>query len=152
MDFPAQLLTPCPTPKQISEAFSITPIACFKSEDYVVVFKDEQSILVAEPNLSLLNQLDLRGVIITAQGSDFDFVIRFFAPKHGINEDPVTGSAFTQVAPYWAKQLNKSSLVAKQLSKRGGEIRCQHLGQRVKISGTAIKYMTGVITLPDMAK
>ncbi|CAC9544319.1 Phenazine biosynthesis protein PhzF like [uncultured Gammaproteobacteria bacterium] len=147
MDFPAQLPIPCSTPKQILEAFSITPIACFKSEDYVVVFEDEQSILAAKPDLSLLSQLDLRGVIITARGSDFDFVIRFFAPKYGINEDPVTGSAFTQATPYWSKRLKKNNLVAKQLSKRGGEIRCQLLGQRVKISGKAIKYMTGTITI-----
>lgn len=127
MDFPAQFPTPCPTPKQILKAFSTAPIACLKSKDYIVIFENEQSILNAKPDMSLLSQLDLRGNVITAKGYDFDFVIRCFAPKYGINEDPVTGSAFTQVIPYWSKQLNKNNLVAKQLSKRGGEVRCQHL-------------------------
>ena len=77
------------------------------------------------PDYALLCQLDLRGVIVTAPGDDTDFVSRFFAPKYGIPEDPVTGSAHCELAPYWASKLGKNTLSAKQVSKRGGKIVCE---------------------------
>ena len=147
MDFPTQKPTPCALPKQIMTAFQNQPIECLKSQDYVVVFKNEAQILNAEPDIALLNQLDLRGVIITAISKKYDFVNRVFAPKFGINEDPVTGSAFTQLIPYWSEKLNKKELTAKQVSKRGGEVNCVYLDKRVKISGKAIKYMVGSIEI-----
>ena len=147
MDFPTQKPIPCALPKQIMTAFQNQPIECLKSQDYVVVFKNEAQILNAEPDIALLNQLDLRGVIITAISKKYDFVNRVFAPKFGINEDPVTGSAFTQLIPYWSEKLNKKELTAKQVSKRGGEVNCVYLDKRVKISGKAIKYMVGSIEI-----
>ncbi|KAF3984838.1 MAG: PhzF family phenazine biosynthesis protein [Methylococcales symbiont of Hymedesmia sp. n. MRB-2018] len=147
MDFPTQAPIPCSVPKQIITAFKSQPIECLKSEDYIVVFKNEVEILSAKPDMSLLRGLDLRGVIITASSKKYDFVSRFFAPKFGINEDPVTGSAFTQLIPYWSKKLNKKELTAKQISKRGGEVNCAHIGKRVKISGKAIKYLVGRIEI-----
>jgi len=147
MDFPASVPNLCVIPKQITIAFQSQPIECLKAQDYIVVFKNEAEILNAKPDMSLLNQLDLRGVIITASSKDYDFVNRFFAPKFGINEDPVTGSAFTQLTPYWSEKLNKKELIAKQVSKRGGEVNCVYLDKRVKILGKAVKYMTGSIEI-----
>jgi len=145
MDFPTQPPKQCSIPEQIIKAFGIPPIECLKSEDYLVVFENEECILNAKPNMSLLSELDLRGVAITARGNNYDFVTRFFAPKYGINEDPVTGSAFTQLIPYWSKKLGKNNLTAKQMSKRGGEVGCVYAGERVLISGKATKYMAGKI-------
>jgi predicted PhzF superfamily epimerase YddE/YHI9 len=91
--------------------------------------------------------LDLRGVIITAPGLDYDFVSRAFFPKYGILEDPVTGSAHTKLIPYWAEKFEKSKLKAKQISKRGGELFCENDGDRVYISGHAQLYMSGEIKI-----
>lgn len=145
MDFPSQAPVQCPIPEQILSAFNDKPIACLKSEDYIVVFEKEESILNASPDLVILSELDLRGIAITARSKEYDFVSRFFAPNYGINEDPVTGSAFTQLIPYWSRKLNEKSLSAKQVSKRGGEVKCVDSGDRVKISGKAAKYMTATI-------
>ncbi|KAF3978565.1 MAG: PhzF family phenazine biosynthesis protein [Methylococcales symbiont of Iophon sp. n. MRB-2018] len=147
MNFPSQPPIKCPVPKQLLEAFDEDPIECLRSEDYVLVFKNEESILNANPNMSLLSELDLRGVVITSTSESYDFISRFFAPKYGINEDPVTGSSFTQLIPYWSKKLDKQTLNAKQVSKRGGEVGCTYLNERVKISGRAIKYMDAVIEI-----
>ena len=96
-------------------------------------------------NFKKLMNLNLRGVIITAPGIECDFVSRFFVPKYGINEDPVTGSAHTQLTPYWSEKLGKSKLQAKQISARGGILLCEQKGNRVLISGSAIKYLEGTI-------
>jgi len=105
MDFPSQPATHCPAPEQILSAFDTTPIDCLKAQDYIVVFENENNIYNTSPEPALLAALDLRGVAITAKSSKYDFITRFFAPKYGINEDPVTGSAFTQLIPYWSKKL-----------------------------------------------
>jgi PhzF family phenazine biosynthesis protein len=147
MNFPSQPPVKCETPNLILEAFDETPVECLQSEDYIVVFENEQAVLNAKPNLSLLSELDLRGVAITSKSKKYDFVTRFFAPKYGINEDPVTGSAFTQLIPYWSRKLNKLNLSSKQVSDRGGEVECVHSGERVLISGKAVKYMVGTIEI-----
>ena len=145
LDFPAQNLQKVDTPKLINEAFNAVPKECYISLDYIVVFENEEDILNAKPNLELLKKLSARGVIITAKSKEYDFVCRFFAPKLGIDEDPVTGSAFTQLVPYWQKILRQNSFKAKQLSKRGGEVFCESKDKRVKIAGYAKKYLQGVI-------
>jgi len=94
-----------------------------------------------------LRKLGLRGVVATAKGDEADFVSRFFAPKLGIDEDPVTGSAHCALTPYWARKLNKESLYARQVSGRGGELYCLDRGDRVVISGRAVKYLEGTISL-----
>lgn len=147
MDFPSQPPVKCSTPEQILRAFDESPVECLQAEDYVVVFENEESILSANPNLLFLSELDLRGVAITSKSKSHDFITRFFAPKYGINEDPVTGSAFTQLIPYWSNKLNKQCLNAKQVSKRGGEVRCVYSGERVQISGKAAEYMVGIIEI-----
>ncbi|MFK5915270.1 MAG: PhzF family phenazine biosynthesis protein [Woeseiaceae bacterium] len=150
MNFPAQAPTACDLPNALLEAFTVKPIGCLKSEDYILVFNDEQDVINAEPKLELLTQVDCRGVIITAKSNQYDFTSRFFAPKYGINEDPVTGSAYTQLVPYWAAQLNKNTLHSKQVSARGGELFCELLDQRVSIAGYAVKYLQGTISVPEI--
>ncbi len=146
LDFPKQSAVPCAVPQLIMQAFGDSIKTCLKAEDYVVVLHDEAAVRAANPDMALLRQLDLRGVIITATAKEYDFVSRFFAPNWGIDEDPVTGSSFTQLAPYWSDILGKQKLVAKQVSQRGGEVWCEIAGDRVYISGQAITYLKGMIS------
>jgi len=147
MDFPIQEIIRCDTPINILKAFKTKPIECYKSMDYILVFENEDDILNAKPNLDLLKDIDLRGIIITSKSQTYDFINRFFAPKYGIDEDPVTGSAFTQLIPYWNKVLNKDTFIAKQISQRGGEVFCKINNDRVEISGYAKKYFEGIIEI-----
>jgi predicted PhzF superfamily epimerase YddE/YHI9 len=112
-----------------------------------LVFSSEKEILDMEPDMTKLKKVDKRGIIVTAKGDKADFVSRFFAPKYGIAEDPVTGSAHCALVPFWAKKLGKKDLIAHQVSKRGGELFCKDQGDRVVISGRAVAYMQGVITV-----
>jgi len=145
MDFPAHMPSSCALPAAIAQAFSSKPLECLKAEDYLVVFQSEAEIVAAQPDISSLATLDLRGVIITAASHHHDFVSRFFAPHCGIDEDPVTGSAHTQLAPYWSAQLKRNTLQAQQLSARGGQLVCEVIGNRVMITGKAVLYMQGEI-------
>ncbi len=151
LDFPKQTPVPCDTPKLIAQAFDNVVQECLQAEDYIVVLKNEAAVLNANPDMTLLKQLDLRGVIITAQSNVHDFVSRFFAPNCGIDEDPVTGSSFTQLAPYWAEVLGRDKLHAKQISQRGGEVWCEVLASRVNIAGHAILYLKGKISVNNTA-
>jgi predicted PhzF superfamily epimerase YddE/YHI9 len=117
------------------------------SEDYFVVLPSEQDVRSVDPDMGLLKKVDLRGVIVTAKGKDADFVSRFFAPKFGVNEDPVTGSAHCALIPYWSGKLGKKELLAHQVSRRGGELFCRNQGDRVVIAGRAVAYMEGTIIL-----
>jgi len=147
MDFPAQSPQPCEVPTAIVDAFSQTPISCLKAEDYIVVFDDEDIIRSVQPDLAKLKQLNLRGVAITAAARDYDFVCRFYAPNYGIDEDPVTGSAYTQLVPYWSEVLNQTDFIARQVSKRGGDVKCGLAGDRVIIAGKAILFLSGHIDI-----
>lgn len=147
MDFPIQTIAPCDISQKIEQAFGVKPLATFASMDYIVVFENEEDVINATPKLARLKELDLRGVCITSKSKKYDFVTRFFAPKYGINEDPVTGSAFTQLVSYWQSELDKDAFFAKQLSRRGGEVRCVIKDDRVEISGEAVKYLEGVINI-----
>jgi PhzF family phenazine biosynthesis protein len=151
MDFPSQPGTPCHVPKELIEGLGKKPIEGLFSEDYIAVFESEKDIISLNPNFEALSQLEQRGVIATARGQTVDFVSRFFAPKLGINEDPVTGSAHCELTPYWAGKLNKTKLMAKQLSKRGGEIACELKSNRVFLSGKAVKYMEAKINIKTQA-
>lgn len=149
MDFPAQVPQPCELPPQLVEAFGITPQDCLKFADIIAVLPSEDLVHDAAPDMALLEQLECRGIIITAEAEDYDFVARWFGPRTGIKEDPVTGSAFTQLVPYWADRLGKTSFEAKQVSQRGGEVSCELRGERVVIAGKAVMYMRGVIELDN---
>jgi len=147
LDFPAQPPTPSDISQEIINALNITPIECLKSQDLIVVLNDENDVKYIEPNFEELKKFDLRGMVITAQSKKYDFVARCFFPGIGIKEDPVTGSAYTQLAPYWASKLGKNVFSAKQLSKRGGELVCELYNDRVLISGKAVMYMEGKISI-----
>jgi PhzF family phenazine biosynthesis protein len=145
MDFPACPPTPREPPEILAEGLGQRPMEVLATDDYIAVFDNEATVRAITPNQALLGQLDLRGVIVTAPGSDVDFVSRFFAPKFGIPEDPVTGSAHCALAPYWARKLGKSLLSAKQLSRRGGDLICEVKTNRVFLSGYAVTFMEAEI-------
>ena len=147
MNFPSQPPAVCQAPHDLLTALGKKPSGVLRSEDYFVVFESEEDIRDLHPRMDLLENLDLRGVIVTAPGRSVDFVSRFFAPALGIDEDPVTGSAHSALTPYWAERLNKKELSAFQLSARGGELFCRDLGERVEIAGTAVQYLQGTIVL-----
>jgi PhzF family phenazine biosynthesis protein len=147
MDFPSQPPTPCQAPEELIQALGKKPSEVLRSQDYFVLFPSEEDVRALDPDMLLLRKVELRGVTVTAKGKNVDFVSRFFAPKYGVNEDPVTGSAHCALTPYWAKKLAKKDLHAHQLSKRGGELFCRDQADRVMISGRAVSYMQGVITL-----
>lgn len=145
MNFPSNPPSPIPVPKILPEAIGTIPLYTGVNTDLLVLLQDEESVNSVKPDFSLLERLEVRGIIVTAPGNDYDFVSRFFAPAVGINEDPVTGSAHTVLTPFWAKRLGKSTLSARQLSKRGGDLTCIHKGSRVEIGGRAVTYMMGDI-------
>ncbi|WP_347841304.1 PhzF family phenazine biosynthesis protein [uncultured Draconibacterium sp.] len=148
LNFPVSEVEVKYIPTGLKTAFNIHPIECFKGrEDLMLVFKNENDIRQLQADFQKILEASKRGIICTAKSDEFDFVSRFFAPAVGINEDPVTGSAHTMLIPYWAKQLNKTTLVAKQLSKRGGILHCKHLDNRVEIGGKAVTYLVGKINI-----
>jgi PhzF family phenazine biosynthesis protein len=147
MDFPARIPRSCAAPAELERAFPGVRIEVLAADDYLVVLSDQAAVLNADPDHRLLQRLDRRAVCITAPGRDCDFVSRFFAPKCGIDEDPVTGSAHCMLTPYWARRLGRSTLVARQLSARGGEVRCEDRGERVTLSGRAVQVIEGTLCL-----
>jgi PhzF family phenazine biosynthesis protein len=147
MDFPSIPTTPCEAPEALIAGLGCDPLEVRQGMDYLVVVKDEATVRALRPRMEILSELDSRGVIVTAPGDEVDFVSRFFAPAAGIPEDPVTGSAHCALAPYWAARLGKSSLLARQVSARGGEIHCEDAGARVRLAGRAVKFLQGTIYL-----
>lgn len=147
MNFPSNPPDPIPVPKLIPEALGLIPIYTGVNTDLLVLVQDEESVKNMKPDLAILKKMEVRGVIVTAPGSDSDIVSRFFAPSVGIPEDPVTGSAHTVLTPFWAKRLGKNELSARQISQRGGTLRCVLLKNRVEIGGYAVTYMSGKISL-----
>jgi predicted PhzF superfamily epimerase YddE/YHI9 len=145
MDFPAYEAAPLETPESLSRGLGKKPRETLLGRDFLAVFDSEQDVLGLEPDFALLGKLDCLGIIVTAPGKMCDFVSRFFAPRAGILEDPVTGSAHTLLIPYWARRLGKNTLHTFQVSKRRGELFCEYRGDRVGIAGRAVTYMTGTI-------
>jgi len=146
LDFPADETSLIEEMEAISKAIGKSPLKTIQGKtDYLLIYSSQNEIEGITPNFHLLDQLDCRGVIVSAPGDEVDFVSRFFAPQCGIPEDPVTGSAHTTMTPYWAKVLGKNKMTAKQLSPRGGNLICENTGDRVKISGMAVLYLVGEI-------
>ncbi len=145
LDFPSRQPLATEIPQQLIDGLGKRPEEVLKSRDYFAVFQNEQEVLSIQPDFNLLEQLDCLGIIITAPGQTSDFVSRFFAPRAGIPEDPVTGSAHCSLVPFWSEKLHKKDLYARQLSKRRGELFCQDLGERVSIAGNAVTFATGTI-------
>lgn len=143
LNFPSRSPEPCDPPEALLKGLNIQPWKVLKSRDYFLVYKDEALIKQIVPDFKFLNQLDVVGVIVTAASGEVDFVSRFFVPNSVIGEDPVTGSAHCNLIPYWSKELNKTTLTAKQLSVREGELFCEDKGDRVTMAGNAVLYLKG---------
>jgi predicted PhzF superfamily epimerase YddE/YHI9 len=147
LDFPSTAGTACDPPGALVKGLGKVPVFTAKSRDYLAVYESEEDVRDLKPDFAELARLDCLGVIATAPGMECDFVSRFFAPKAGVNEDPVTGSAHCTLTPYWAEQIGRSELTARQVSRRGGELSCRLKDERVMISGRARTYLTGTIHL-----
>ena len=149
LDFPMDRLTQVePFPEALIEGLAIQPREVYRGrDDYLAILDDEKAISTLRPDLSAISRLSCRGVIVSAQGNEADFVSRFFAPQSGVPEDPVTGSAHTTLTPYWSKRLGKKKMRAKQLSFRGGMLFCENHGERAGIGGSAVTYLKGEITI-----
>jgi predicted PhzF superfamily epimerase YddE/YHI9 len=147
MDFPACPPIPHEIPDTLVKGLGRRPLELLVADDYLAVFDSEATVRSITPDQGLLGRLELRGVAITAPGLEVDFVSRFFAPRFGIPEDPVTGSAHCELAPYWAARLGKNVLTAKQVSKRGGDITCEVRTDRVLLTGNAVTFMEAEISV-----
>ncbi len=148
LDFPARPPMPCAAPEDLLRGLGRQPAEVLKARDYVAVFGSQSEVASLEPDKDRLERLDSLGIIATARGDDVDFVSRFFAPAAGIPEDPVTGSSHCSLIPYWSERLGKKELFARQISRRGGEIFCRNLGDRVGIGGRAVTFSRGEIEIP----
>lgn len=154
MDFPAEPLESVPAGDALAAAalaaVGVTAEATMRGTDLFFVLRDQAAVLAVAPDFTVLGRLPVRGVVVTAPGDGgVDFVSRFFGAAAGVGEDPVTGSAHSQIAPYWARRLGRSRLTARQLSERGGTVTCDVDGDRVRLGGTYRRYLEGTATIPD---
>jgi PhzF family phenazine biosynthesis protein len=149
MDFPVRLSEPVETPPRLSEALGMVPIEVFRNAfNYLALLESEQVLRALTPDMAAIARIDRSGVIVTAPGNRiYDFISRYFAPAKGIPEDPVTGAAHTMLAPYWANRLGQTEFRAFQASRRGGEIICRLVGDRVELEGTCVFYLEGEVTI-----
>jgi PhzF family phenazine biosynthesis protein len=150
LDFPSRPPVPVPSAPELVAALGRTPLEILAARDHVAVYGSEDDIRAIEPDMTRLAALECFAVMVTAPGRDgsgIDFVSRFFAPRAGVPEDPVTGSAHCTLTPYWSKRLGKHQLHALQVSPRGGELWCEDCGERVRIAGQAVQYLEGTIEL-----
>ena len=149
MDFPAKAVETCAAPAALIEGLGRAPLEVYGGRDYLAVFADAAEVRALRPDPRRLAELDRHGVIVTAPGGaedgDVDFVSRFFVPKFGVDEDPVTGSAHCSLTPFWAARLGKATLEARQVSRRGGRLQCTLAGERVILRGRAVTYMAATI-------
>ena len=148
LDFPARPGIRIDVSGDLVAALGAKPAEVYKARDILAVFDEEAVIRQLAPDMELVAKLDGLVVIASAMGGDVDFVSRCFAPRAGIPEDPVTGSAHCTIVPYWAARLGKTTLSARQLSARGGELACALRDDRVMIGGRLVEYLRGEITVP----
>ena len=147
LDFPIHEVAACATrPEALVRALGGEPREIFKGpSNYLAVYEREAEILALNPDMDLLKEVDCVGAIVTAKGDEVDFVSRYFAPRLGVGEDAATGSAHCTLAPYWSRILAKRKLHALQLSQRRGEMWCEVLEDRIRISAKAVRYAEGFI-------
>ena len=148
LDFPAMRAARSDVPAALASGLGWIPREVWKTRDYLAVFESEEEILSLAPDMAQLAALDCLGVIVTAPGSQCDFVSRFFAPGAGIAEDPATGSAHSTLIPFWSNRLEKAHLHAFQLSARRGEFWCEDRGERVGIGGNCVLYSRSTLQIP----
>ena len=147
LDFPSRPPGPTEVHPDLLPALGGKPIEVLAAHDYLVRYGSASEVLKLAPDMEGLKRTDKFAIIVTAPGVDCDFVSRFFAPAKGIPEDPVTGRAHTSLIPYWAKELGKTTLHARQLSARGGELFCKLNGDRVEIAGHGALFLKGHISI-----
>jgi PhzF family phenazine biosynthesis protein len=145
LDFPSRPPQRVPPKPELKTILGIEPDEVWRARDLVAVYDEESRIRALTPDMEKLSKLDEFSCVVTAPGASVDFVSRFFAPARGIPEDPVTGSAHCTLIPFWAERLGREKLHSLQLSKRGGELFCEHRGERVQMAGRARLYSTGTI-------
>ena len=151
MDFPSRMPSPEVLTGEMCKAIGAPALEAHLSRDLVLLLENEQQVRELTPDFELIKRLGYFSVVVTAKGDEVDFVSRFFIPGAGINEDPVTGSAHCSLIPFWAGRLGKSTMVARQLSARGGTLYCENVnGQRVKIAGHAVLYLRGEIVAGNL--
>lgn len=147
LDFPAHYVEPISIPEGLIEALGVSPVSVGQAnDDCLVELHSAQEVINLSPDIARLANIDCRGIIITAEGNadtDYDFVSRFFAPKVGVTEDPVTGSSHCKLATYWSERLGKNVFNAYQASKRGGYVKVRHEGERVLLTGHAVTAFSG---------
>lgn len=145
MEFPLREGMKTLITEQLIRALGKEPKEVYESRDLMAIYDSEQDIQELKPNMEELKLIDTFGIIVTSRGKEVDFVSRYFAPLCGVSEDPVTGSAHCTLVPYWSKVLGKKKLIAKQLSKRGGMLKCEDMGHTIKIAGKAKLFFKGEI-------
>ncbi|MCD6045846.1 MAG: phenazine biosynthesis protein PhzF family [Gammaproteobacteria bacterium] len=149
LDFPKVEYTACPMPDYIIAGLNVKPLEFYRSPRYLAVLENEAQIRNLSLNVGAFAAMDLAGIVVTARSDNdkYDFVSRYFTPKIPRIEDAVTGATHCALAPYWGLRLNKTKLLAKQLSARGGEMVCELRDDRVFLSGHAVLYMKGEVLL-----
>ncbi|OJF81579.1 PhzF family phenazine biosynthesis protein [Nocardia seriolae] len=135
-------------PNRLAQALGVRPLRAFEGTDVVLFVTAEDEVRQSRPDFSAFPAMN-RAAILTAEGDEVDFVSRVFAPGQGIPEDPVTGSAHAQLTPLWSRELGRTTLRARQLSRRGGSMRCHLRDDRVRLTGRCRRYLDGVVRLPD---
>jgi len=148
LNFPIKALEKCHSFPLLEHGLGLKPKEVYqhRNERCFAVYETEEEVKQLKPDIKILQQLEHRGISVTAKGSKVDYVSRTFYPKKSISEDPATGASHCLLAPYWAERLNKTKLHSQQVSSRGGEMLCECQGDRLLISGKAVIYMQGMIT------
>ncbi len=147
LDFPTEEIRHVELDEHLIASLKALPNEIYQTDYYFLVYETEAQIRDMAPEFETMMKSPAKGVLATAPGDEVDYVYRFFAPKMGIPEDPATGSAQSMLAPYWSNRLNKQDFQSLQLSRRGGRFNCELRGDRVLISGKAITYLNGEITI-----
>jgi len=148
MDFPSRMPKPVPVPAGLEKALGVTILETHLSRDLLVLAESQKDVEALAPDFALLGRMtEYFAFAVTAKGDGCDFVSRFFTPGAGIPEDPVTGSSHSTLIPFWSRRLGKTSMTARQLSRRGGVLSCKDCGDRVEIGGSAVLYLEGDITV-----
>lgn len=140
MEFPAYKLKHIEITDVMIEALGTIPLAAYRDRDILFILRDEDEVRDLQPDMELIPKLDGACIAVTAKGTEYDCVSRVFAPKYGLNEDPVTGSTHCMIAPYWCKRLNKTNITAFQVSERTGILYCECTDDKVIISGKAVLF------------
>jgi len=150
LDFPARAHHEIPAAESVAAAIGAAPILTLQSADLIAVLDSPATVATLTPDIAAIAKLPGGAIIVTAAGGQgADITSRYFAPAYGIDEDPVTGALHTQVVPYWSSRLGRSTIKCRQASARGGTLTCAHVGDRVKMRGTATLFAEGLIHLPS---